>query len=150
PWLPGFRREVAETHRPLFAERAAEYSPSFRRKLERAFAVTDAEAEAGRRERARYGERCLEAMAEVDLLLTPTLPCLPPPAGARQAAGLPTGEALSLLVFPANALGWPALALPCPAAPDGPPASLQLVGRAGDDARVLGVAAALEAALASP
>src|SRR5204862_4263565 len=95
PWLPAFRREVAETHRPLFAERANEYSPSFRRKLDRVFAVTDAEAEAGRRERTRYGERCLEAMAGVDLLLTPTLPCLPPPVGARRAAGLLTGDALT-------------------------------------------------------
>jgi amidase len=148
PWVTTFRHEVAETHRTLFAKRAEEYSPSLRRKLEGALAVSDDEAEAGRRERARYVDRCVEAMGGVDLLLTPTLPCLPPAVGTRSAAGLRTGDALTSLVFPFNGLGWPALALPCPAGPGEPPASLQLVGRAGEDARLLAVAAALEAALA--
>jgi Asp-tRNA(Asn)/Glu-tRNA(Gln) amidotransferase A subunit family amidase len=49
--------------------------------------------------------------------------------------------------IPFNALGWPALALPCGPAEDGLPASAQLVGRPGDDALVLAVGAALEAAL---
>ena len=49
--------------------------------------------------------------------------------------------------FPFNALGWPALALPCGAAEDGLPASIQLVGRPGDDALVLAAATALERAL---
>jgi aspartyl-tRNA(Asn)/glutamyl-tRNA(Gln) amidotransferase subunit A len=49
--------------------------------------------------------------------------------------------------IPFNALGWPALALPCGPAEEGLPASVQLVGRAGDDALVLAAGAALEAAL---
>jgi aspartyl-tRNA(Asn)/glutamyl-tRNA(Gln) amidotransferase subunit A len=52
--------------------------------------------------------------------------------------------------IPFNALGWPALALPCGAAEDGLPASVQLVGRPGADALVLAAGTALEAALASP
>ena len=49
--------------------------------------------------------------------------------------------------FPFNALGWPALALPAGPAEHGLPASLQLVGRAGDDPLVLAEGAALEPAL---
>jgi Asp-tRNA(Asn)/Glu-tRNA(Gln) amidotransferase A subunit family amidase len=39
--------------------------------------------------------------------------------------------------YPFNALGWPALALPCGPAEGGLPASAQLIGRAGDDGLVL-------------
>ena len=51
--------------------------------------------------------------------------------------------------FPFNALGWPVLALPCGAAEDGLPASLQLIGRPGEDERVLAAGLALERALAT-
>jgi aspartyl-tRNA(Asn)/glutamyl-tRNA(Gln) amidotransferase subunit A len=44
-------------------------------------------------------------------------------------------------------VGAPALALPCGPAEDGLPASVQLVGRPGEDAAVLAVGRALERAL---
>jgi len=43
-------------------------------------------------------------------------------------------------------LGWPALALPCGPAENGLPASVQLAGRAGDDALVLAAGELLERA----
>ena len=46
---------------------------------------------------------------------------------------------------PFNALGWPALALPCGPAEHGLPASIQLVGRSGADSLVLAAGLALEA-----
>jgi Asp-tRNA(Asn)/Glu-tRNA(Gln) amidotransferase A subunit family amidase len=49
--------------------------------------------------------------------------------------------------FPFNALGWPALALPCGTAEDGLPASIQLVGRPGADALVLAAGERLAEAL---
>jgi aspartyl-tRNA(Asn)/glutamyl-tRNA(Gln) amidotransferase subunit A len=51
--------------------------------------------------------------------------------------------------YPFNALGWPALALPCGPAEHGLPASVQLVGRAGRDADVLAAASLLERELAA-
>ena len=54
------------------------------------------------------------------------------------------------LTYPFNALGWPALALPCGPAEDGLPASVQLAAPLGEDARVLAAGALLERALAAP
>jgi aspartyl-tRNA(Asn)/glutamyl-tRNA(Gln) amidotransferase subunit A len=74
----------------------------------------------------------------VDLVLTPTLPIVPPPLGRGVAPGdLDVREALIRFTYPFSSLGWPALALPCGEA-DGLPVSLQLAGRAGADALVLG------------
>jgi amidase len=51
------------------------------------------------------------------------------------------------LTRPFNALGWPALALPCGTAEGGLPASVQIVGRPGSDALVLAAAELLESRL---
>ena len=55
----------------------------------------------------------------------------PTSTSSRGASGSSASRTRSTL------LGWPALALPCGAAEDGLPASVQLVGRPGDDALVL-------------
>jgi aspartyl-tRNA(Asn)/glutamyl-tRNA(Gln) amidotransferase subunit A len=141
-----FMREVADVHRELFAEHAELYGENVRVKVERCLAVTDEEADGSRRARARYRERCLEALEGVDLLVTPTTAFVAP----RDDVGdLDIREATIRFTFPFNLLGWPALALPCGSAEDGLPASAQLVGRPGADGLVLAAGAALEPALAS-
>jgi aspartyl-tRNA(Asn)/glutamyl-tRNA(Gln) amidotransferase subunit A len=139
-----FMREVADVHRTLFAEHADFYGANVRTKVERCLRVTDAEAAAAGRERERYRERAHEACAGVDLLLVPTLACVAPPDDADELA---LRERTIRFTYPFNALGWPALALPCGRAEGGLPASLQLVGRPGDDGLVLAAGAALERAL---
>jgi Asp-tRNA(Asn)/Glu-tRNA(Gln) amidotransferase A subunit family amidase len=57
---------------------------------------------------------------------------------------------MTRFTIPFNALGRPALALPCGPAEDDLPASVQLVGRKGADALVLAAGALLESALAAP
>jgi len=129
-----FMREVADVHRGLFPERADEYGDNVRGKLERCLRVTDDEVAAARRARERYRERCDEAMGGLDLLLTPTIGLVAPPADADELA---IRERAIAFTFPFDSLGWPALALPCGPAEDGLPASIQLVGRSGADALVL-------------
>ena len=139
-----FRREVADVHRELFLEHADSYGANIRPKIDWCLAVTDAEFERARVERERYRERFAEATESVDLVLTPALACVAPPAPSDE---LVLRDRLILLTFPLNAVGWPAVALPCGAAEEGLPASVQLAAPSGQDALVLGAAAALEAAL---
>ena len=69
---------------------------------------------------------------------------MPPPADVDETE---RGREFVRFTFPFNALGWPALALPAGPAEDGLPASVQVVGRPGDDGLVLAAGLALEAAL---
>jgi aspartyl-tRNA(Asn)/glutamyl-tRNA(Gln) amidotransferase subunit A len=141
-----FEREIADVHRARFAEHREGYSPNVAAKIERCLAVSDAEFEAGVRERERYRERMAAALAGVDLVMTPTLRCVAPPAGVDELRLRPT---LTSLTFPLNAIGAPALALPCGPAETGLPASVQVVGPPGADALVLAAAALLERELKS-
>jgi aspartyl-tRNA(Asn)/glutamyl-tRNA(Gln) amidotransferase subunit A len=136
-----FMREVAGVHRELFAEHAGLYGENVRIKVERCLAVTADEAEESRQARERYRERCLEMLEGVDLLLTPTTGFVAP---RDDVDDLAVREATIRFTFPFNALGWPALALPCGPAEDGLPASAQLVGRAGADGLVLAAGRLLE------
>ena len=136
-----FSREVADVHRELFLEHADSYGDNVRQKVERCLEVSDAEYERATTQRERYRERLAEAAAGVDLVLTPTLTCVAPPAPSDELA---LRDDLIRLTFPFNATGWPAAALPCGAAEHRLPASVQLAAPPGQDARVLAVAAALE------
>jgi aspartyl-tRNA(Asn)/glutamyl-tRNA(Gln) amidotransferase subunit A len=140
-----FMREVAESHQGLFPERAADYGENVRAKLERCVRVSDADLNAALRRREEYRERGAEAMEGLDALVTPTLAFVAPPAFDDDRE---IRDAVLRFTFPFNALGWPALALPCGPAEHGLPASVQLVAPAGEDARVLAAGALLERALA--
>jgi Asp-tRNA(Asn)/Glu-tRNA(Gln) amidotransferase A subunit family amidase len=141
---PVFRREAAEIHEPIWDEHAELYGEDVAAKLERARRVTDAEVERAARERELYRERVAGAMEGFDLILTPTLTTVAPPSGIGD---LGLRDSLIQLTLPWNTVGAPALALPCGAAEDGLPASVQLVGRPGEDALVLAAGRMLEARL---
>jgi aspartyl-tRNA(Asn)/glutamyl-tRNA(Gln) amidotransferase subunit A len=142
-----FMREVADVHRELFLEHADSYGENVRTKIERCLTVDDDAYEAGLRDREEYRGRALEAVEGLDLVVTPTVATVAPPADLDD---LELRERTIMLTFPLNLLGWPALALPCGPAEDGLPASIQLAGRPGDDALVLAAGEALEALLAQP
>jgi aspartyl-tRNA(Asn)/glutamyl-tRNA(Gln) amidotransferase subunit A len=139
-----FLREVAESHRGRFPEHADAYGDNVRTKLERCLRVTDAQFETALRRLEEYRERAAEVVAGIDLLVTPTLAFVAPPAITDD---LEIRDSVIRFTYPFNALGWPALALPCGPAEHGLPASVQLVAPAGQDARVLAAGALLERAL---
>jgi aspartyl-tRNA(Asn)/glutamyl-tRNA(Gln) amidotransferase subunit A len=139
-----FMREVADVHRELFEEHAEAYGENVRTKVARCLDVTDREYEAAARAREEYREQAAAALDGYDLLLTPTLGVVAPSAEIDE---LDHRESLIERTYPFNALGWPALALPCGAAELGLPASAQLVAPSGRDGLVLGAGIALQQAL---
>jgi aspartyl-tRNA(Asn)/glutamyl-tRNA(Gln) amidotransferase subunit A len=141
---PIFGREVAEVHAELWRQHAELYGHNVAPKIERALRVSDAELEVALRTRELYREQLAELMADIDLVLTPTLAMVAPPAALGEP---PVRERLLQLTYPWNAIGAPALALPCGSADHGLPASVQLVGRPGDDRAVLAAGRQLEQAL---
>jgi aspartyl-tRNA(Asn)/glutamyl-tRNA(Gln) amidotransferase subunit A len=141
---PAFMREVADVHRNLFAEHRDKYGSSVRVKVERCLTLPESKAIEAAAARQAYGAQGLAALADVDLLVTPTMAFVAPPVGIGDLA---LRERVIRLTFPFSALGWPALALPCGPAEHGLPASLQLVGRPGDDGLVLAAGALLERSL---
>jgi len=141
---PVFMREAAESHRGHFPEHADAYGENVRTKLERCLEVTDAEFEDARRRLEEYRQRAAEAAEGLDLLVTPTVPFVAPPAIRDD---LELRGPMIRFTYPFNALGWPALALPCGPAEDGLPASVQLAAPAGADARVIQAGSLLELGL---
>jgi amidase len=95
-------------------------------------------------------ERVGAVFADHDVLLTPALTRVPPPVG--EWLGLPAPVMLNGMAgFTAhlplwNHTGQPAAAVPVETAPGGLPVAVQLVGRTGDEATLLSLAAQLETA----
>jgi aspartyl-tRNA(Asn)/glutamyl-tRNA(Gln) amidotransferase subunit A len=141
---PVFSRECTESHVALWRDHEAQYGENVAHKLRRAFGVSDAEVAAGRTARDEYRERIAETMDGLDLIVTPTLPMVAPLLGVGD---LELRERATLLTYPWNVVGAPAIALPCGLAEGGLPASVQLVGPPGADALVLAAGRALERAL---
>jgi aspartyl-tRNA(Asn)/glutamyl-tRNA(Gln) amidotransferase subunit A len=143
----GFARELTEVHAELFRDHEDEYGPTVAIKMRNALKITDAEVSVSLRARELYRERVAELMEDLDLIITPTVPMVAPPSGIGDLEL--RGRMLSL-TFPWNAIGAPALALPCGPAEDGLPASVQLLGKPGEDALVLAAGRLLEAEAESP
>src|SRR5262249_12539336 len=133
-----FMREVADVHRGLFPERADEYGETIRWKLELCNEVTAAEVERARGLRSEYRRPFPTPFDGLDLVVTPTVAITPPLVASdeRELRGR-----VIRLTYPFDLLGWPALALPAGLTREGLPASMQVVGRRGDDARVLAAGA---------
>jgi aspartyl-tRNA(Asn)/glutamyl-tRNA(Gln) amidotransferase subunit A len=133
-------------HRSLFEDHADEYGEDVAWKLrELCFPVTEAELAEAKRARETLRDEAEQLLEGFDLLLTPTQGVVAPTY--QEAANDAIRTHLTRFTNPFNALGWPALALPCGPAEHGLPASVQIVGRPATDALVLAAGSALEQVL---
>jgi amidase len=126
----------------LVAEDPDGIGTDVRSRLQLGAAFDDAVVRAAWRAQRDWQATLERIFTEVDILVTPTLTIFPPP--------LDDGDDLlvSRCTLPVNLAGVPALSLPVPTG--GPlPASIQLIGPAGSEERLLAAGAQLEAAVAA-
>lgn len=88
-------------------------------------------------------------LKEVDVILTPTLPILPPKIDERHVniekyVGQHIRWSIIKLTAPTNLNGFPSLSIPCGFSAEGMPIGIQLIGREFDEATLYQVGNALE------
>ena len=91
-------------------------------------------------------ERVDRALSRVDVLASPVVPVLTAEA-ARAAKAQPHTGGAAVFTAPFNLTGHPALSVPCGYSNERIPIGLQLVGRAGGESELFGVAHAYERAM---
>ncbi len=135
--------EAFAYHERDLRERPDLYGEVLREKLLAGGLITGAEYAQAQRLRARLCEDMAAALTRVDVLATPTTPG---PAPAFATVLDPDFAFARSNMGPFNMAGLPALAVPCGFTEAGLPLSLQIAGRAFDEATVLRVGHAYEQA----
>lgn len=120
------------------------------RHIESGWQFSGVDVATANRQRAELHVRMIAVMDTYDLVLTPTLPVTPFPAGANHPPHLPDTATVALcwpaFTYPFNLTGQPAASVPCGFTGDGLPVGLQIVGRWREDRTVLRAARAFEVA----
>ncbi|MGZ6144228.1 MAG: amidase family protein, partial [Myxococcales bacterium] len=140
--------DAQQTCAPHLREHAAEIAPDTRMILQLGAGMPPADR--AKADRLRAGmRRELDALLEkYDVLVGPAIGCFAPPLhpGARAFGELDTARIaqLAAVTFVTNLTGHPCCAVPC--VRDGLPMGMQVIGRHGDESRVLAAARKVEAA----
>ncbi len=148
-WSVIFSAECAAAHEQLYAAHADRYGPGFRRLLEDGPKVSGLDYAKAYFARQAICRMIDDLFQEVDLLLCPTMGVPSVPLSEFPADGAISPElahALLRLTAPFSLTGSPAVSLPCGFSADGPPFSLQLVARYGEERTLIRAAFAYERA----
>ncbi|MFO8074528.1 MAG: amidase [Egibacteraceae bacterium] len=141
--------EAARTHAASRARWRRALPAEVAARLEWGRARTAGEVAAARRVGEAVRAEALEALAGLDVLCTPTLPCRVPRLGAEEVdvdgVAEPVVTALTRLTNPWNLSGLPAGSVPAGRDRDGAPIGVQVVGPATGEAGLLRAMSALAA-----
>ncbi|MFS8110294.1 amidase [Rhizobium jaguaris] len=138
--------EASLIHRELYAENPAGYAPRTRSQIEAGFDVSAVSYLQAQDFRLQLRNAVEAQFADVDVLLSPSVPFPAPTEDPEFTEEGEEGEMLSSGF--ANMTGHPSMSLPC--GMDGHlPLGLQLTGAFGDDGKLLQIALGVEAALAA-
>lgn len=94
--------------------------------------------------RAQVRRSMVASFGDADVMIIPAMPVLPPKVGTTTinlgGKNQHVAPALTRFTSPINFCGFPALSMPCGESKSGLPVNIQIVGRPGADASVLGAA----------
>ena len=144
-----FLAEAYAAHESLFTKSPELYQAGTLSRLRSAVDISAPAALRARRELDADRHAICKAFSEVDVLLTPTVPVMPPPIAELQARpdDLRAREIVLLRnTRPFNVWGIPAISLPCGFTRDGLPIGLQLAAAPWREDLVLQTAYAFEQA----
>ncbi len=135
-FAPIISAEAAAYHQRWLRERPQDYGEDVRQRLFQGLLYPAVDYVNAQRARRRVLDGFLQALKEVDVLITPTVPVTAPPIPGPAVA---TPNPLTRCTFPVNLTGLPALSLPCGVDRQGLPVGLQIIGRPFDEGTVLRV-----------
>jgi aspartyl-tRNA(Asn)/glutamyl-tRNA(Gln) amidotransferase subunit A len=135
--------EASVIHQRRIAEQPQGFGETTRLQIEAGFAVPATAYVRAQQLRRELGARFRALFAEVDALLSPTVPWVAPAEDPALNDEAGAGEMLYSAVY--NLVGLPAASVPCGLSAEGMPMGLQIVGPRGADERVLSIGAAVEA-----
>ena len=137
--------ETFAAHELMLRTRMSEYGRSARLYQSQGAFLSAADYIAALRVGDVVRERVDRALSTVDVLATPVVTVLTAEA-ARAAKAQPHTGGAAVFTAPFNLTGHPALSVPCGFSDESIPIGLQLIGRAGGESELLGVAYAYEQA----
>jgi len=129
--------EAAAFHRVRMEEHPERYGDDILARLQDTRKVSGGADIEALEDRERICVEVEEALQDVDALLVPATACVAPMIGQADV-----GEPLARFSRPFNVTGQPAIAIPGPTS--GLPVGIQVVGKRGEDARLVEVAWSLE------
>ena len=142
--------EATAFHAERLRARGADYGEDVRVRIEMGLFLPGAWYVKAQRMRTRLVEAIEGAFGDADAFISPTMRTPAPPIGASRVdiGGKPFAlhTAVTNLTLPFNLSGLPAISVPWSRSKEGVPISLQVVGKRGEDWRVLAIARRLEAA----
>ena len=145
--------EAASAHSGWVGEQRELYEPGVRDRLEAGALISAADYLNAQRARRLLMEETWRATGGFDAILAPATPVVAQPLDAEtvEVAGEQVPQRVALLSFtvPLNQLGTPVVVVPL-GEREGLPFGLQIMGRAGEDRELLGLAAAYRRAAGQP